>query len=275
MSAWKIIGIVGAGLVVAVGGFLAWRYFRRQPERGRPERVPSREDVAPEPAPDLNPRHRVLGRDELAADMVAEIDSRFPNGWPPDDATFDRLEPDHLILFAVESEQVGNFDQRRREILVARVLEVGSSAVRARVIDPVEFAEHHGSHAGHGVRVGMLVEIPREQVLVAAELSEAPRNGYGSRGKPAATLTPTNRTPTVHRVKPGTPYDLVLPYRTPDLHWSGGEGAEVVHIGARGPLEQVMFGESTIRGRYTLTVLDHDEQADKVFVASWSFEVDD
>jgi hypothetical protein len=71
---------------------------------------------------------------------------------------------------AVESEPVDNHDQTREELISARVVSVESAHVRARVQAPVAYVDHHGAYAGHGVRVGDLVEVPRSMILFASQL---------------------------------------------------------------------------------------------------------
>ena len=51
-----------------------------------------------------------------------------------------------------------------------------------------------GADAGHGFRVGDLVEIPRSQVLVAARRTDPKKSGYGAQGPPANTFEPSNET---------------------------------------------------------------------------------
>ncbi len=277
MSAWKIIGVTGAVLAAAVGGYFAWRYFRNKrssekPERARDER--DEPDEAAEPR-DIRARSRYLSRDEIQKAMEAEIDAMFGDGWPPNEETIEQLQHDDVIVFAVESEPVGNFDQTRQEIVNANVLSVEDEVVRGRVISPVKHAEHHGAHAGHGVRIGDSVEVPHKNVLVAARRTDS--KGYNSRGKAAQEFKPSNATGKTYEIKPGTPYDLVLPYRTPDLEWIVEPKLNVhfVQLGERGLLEQFMFGEATVRGPIKVTVLDHDENAGTVFVANWTFNLVD
>ena len=178
-------------------------------------------------------------------------------------------------MFVAESEEAGPYDQTRQEIINAKVLSVEKSVVRARIIAPVAYAEHHGSHAGHGYRVGDLVEVPRDKVLVAARPTDPKKTGYGSEGKPANTFKPSNVTKQTYRVRPGTPYDLSVPYRTPELQWHiDREMVKMVHVGSKGSLEQILFSEDSLRGNVSVRAIDHDPKEGPVFVARWDFSID-
>ncbi len=52
------------------------------------------------------------------------------------------------------------------------------------------------------------------------------------------TFKPSEMTKTTYRVKPGTPYDLVLPYRTGELQWYVDEKlVTMVHVGQKANFE--------------------------------------
>jgi hypothetical protein len=56
-----------------------------------------------------------------------------------------------------------------------------------------------------------------------------------------------------------TSYDLLLPYRTPELEWKvGGELVNMIHIGHDDLREQVMFSENSMRGSVTVQLLDRE-----------------
>ena len=79
----------------------------------------------------------------------------------------------------------------------------------------------------------------------------------------------------IYRVRPATPYDLVLPYRTAELEWYvDREMVRMIQIGPKGLLEQVMFSEDSMRGPVTVRAIDNDPELGKVFVARWDFEIE-
>jgi hypothetical protein len=286
MSPMKIIGFVagGACLAALVGGGIYWWRRRKQQASGDRPQAPKRtrpgpdfgdlSDESDEPT-DTRPRGHLIGKAELHPELREALDEEFADGWPPDDATIDSLEPDDVVVFAVESEPVGNYTETREELVNAKVLSVEETVVRGRVVAPVAHAEHHGSHAGHGFRVGDLVEVPRAQVLVAARPTGPVKEGYNSQGRAARTLEPSDLTGETYRVRPGTPYDLVLPYRTDELKWHfDRDMVKMVHIGHKGSLEQVMFTEDSMRGKVTVRALDRDPKEGLVFVARWQFVID-
>ena len=121
----------------------------------------------------------MTSRADLDPELAKVLEEEFPSGWPPDDATVNSLEQDDVVIFAVESETTGNYDRIRKELINAKVLSVEKTVVRSRILGPVEHAEHHGAHAGQGLRVGDLVEVPRSKVLVAARRAEPKGQGYG------------------------------------------------------------------------------------------------
>lgn len=285
MNPWKVIGWIGAVAVTGVGGYFAWRFVKRRREAkkngDRPSRAPSGDDETPPESDgtsddvDWTARHRLLGAEDVrGTDLGAELDAAFPNGWPATDAAIEQLRNDDIIMYAVESEPVGDLTSTRREIVNARVLSVEKDVVRARVYGRIKHAEHFGTFSGHGVRVGDSVEVPHANILVAARYDQKPQ-GYGSLGPAAATFKLLNKGP--HTVKPGVPYDLMLPYRTEDLHWyvTPSTNRDFIRIGSKGALEQVMFGESTLRGDVKVTVVDRDQKAGEVYVAHWNFKVAD
>jgi len=180
-----------------------------------------------------------------------------------------------VIVFAVESEPTGNYTNTRQELINAKVLSVEKTVVRGRVVGPVAHAEHHGSHAGHGFRVGDLVEVPRSRVLVAARPTDPKTTGYGSQGKPATSFKPSDVTKQTYKIKPGTPYDLILPYRTAELAWFVDEKlVKMVHVGEKANFEQIMFTEDSLRGNVTVRLVDEDPKEGTVFVGRWDFVLD-
>jgi hypothetical protein len=287
MNTLKIVGLLAAGVGIAAvigGGVWYWRKRKlegprpEKPQRvdpGKPPRRDSDDSTPEEKAEATRPRGHMVNKDDLDPELAKELNNMFEDGWPPDDQTINDLEQDDVIVFAAESEETGNYTELRQELISAKVLSVESSHVRARVMGPVEHAEHHGSHAGHGFRVGDLVEVPRSQVLVAARRTDTDKDGYGSLGDPAATLKPSNETKKVYTVNPGTPYDLVLPYRTEHLvWWIDKDNVTVEHVGEDGLLEQVLFSEDSLRGDVSVRAVDKDPEVGAVFVARWDFELD-
>jgi hypothetical protein len=217
---------------------------------------------------------------------VIDLASTLDTAWPPDeqaiDTIVDKLEYGDVVVCAVQSNPDEIFEEPRQELINASVLSVENKStrdatiVRARVIGPVAHTDDHGNFAGHRIRVGEQIEVPRRFVLAVARRKQAEQSGYGSRGEAAAEFDPSNRTSTskIYKVHPGTPYDLVLPYRTENLKWyPSRENVRVEMIGEKGELHQIMFTEASVRGRYSLTLLDHDEKAGKVFVGRWDFEL--
>lgn len=286
MNTMKVIGFVTGGIVLAalIGGGIVWWRRRKQKTDGLAPNIPdARPAPTPGPAPsgpprptNTEPRGHYVEREMLDDEFIAAIDKMFPSAWPPNDAAIESLEKDDVIIFAVESEPTGNYTNTQQELINAKVLTVEKTVVRGRVFGTVAHAEHHGSHAGHGFRVGDLVEVPRGKILVAARPNEPKTpSGYDSLGKPAETLKPTDLSKNTYKVKPGTPYDLVLPYRTPELAWHVDEKlVKVVHIGQKANFEQIMFTEDSLRGQFSITALDEDPEVGTVFVAQWKFVLD-
>jgi hypothetical protein len=278
MNTMKIVGIVAGLAVVALLGGGAWWMFRRKKQKESGETPEPVTPSKPRPVPsteDLRPRSHFVGTAELPAALSKVLDDGYRNSWPPEDAVVDALTQEDQIVFAVESEPVGNYTEVRQELISGKVLSVEQTVVRARVIAPVEHAEHHGSHAGHGIRVGDLVEVPRSKILLAARSIEPVRTGYGSKGKPAQTFKSSHITNQTYRVRPGTPYDLVLPYRTNELEWViEREMVTMVKIGDKGLLEQVLFSEDSMRRPVKVTLLDQDPKEGAVFVGRWDFTID-
>jgi len=106
-------------------------------------------------------------------------------------------------------------------------------------------------------RTSDLIEVPRGEILVAARSTVVKGTGYGAEGEAENTFKPSSITREEYKSRPGTPYDLVLPIRMEHLEWYVDDGvAEVVRIGEKGLLEQVMFSEGSRRGEVTLRVLN-------------------
>jgi hypothetical protein len=273
------LGYIAGGLVLAtmIGtGFYLWRR-RKQKTDGLAPNIPDKATPSGRDRPSTNtdPRGHYSSIDGLDPELRKVLDERFPSAWPPDDATIDGLTQEDVIVFAVESEPTGNYTSTRQEPINAKVLSVEKTAVRGRVLGPVAHAEHHGSHAGHGFRVGDQVDVPRAKVLVAARPTDPKGTGYDSQGEAAASFKPSDMTKQTYKVKPGTPYDLILPYRTPELAWYVDEKlVTMTHIGEKANFEQIMFAESSLRGEFTVRALDEDPEVGTVFVARWDFELE-
>lgn len=291
MGPWAIAGLTVLGLgavAAAIGGFVWWfrkRKAEQDEQQLKPERAPTiKPSGEPRPSPDATPRpsgprHEFVGKADLEPELAEELAGMFGNGWPPDDATIENLEQDDVIVFAVEGVPTGNFTQPRQELLSATVLSVEETFVRGRVKGPVQYAAHFGSHPGHGLEVGESVEVPRSKILVAArpkpDANDKP-TGYDSQGKAAAQLKPTSLTNKVQAVKPGTPYDLVVPYRTDRLVWqvkSKDDLVTMIKIGEKGLLEQVKFAEASLRGPFSIVLLTDDPKEGIVFVARWDLDL--
>ena len=254
------------------------RYKKKKSEQGEdktPQRV-TPNAPAREPIKKHSPIGDMLDTSGLPSVLREALEERFPNAWPPDDATVNEMadDPEAVIVFAVKSEHGGNYTETREELITAKVLSVEKTLVRARIIGEVAHAEHHGSHAGHGFRRGDLVEVPRAKILVAARSLEPKLEGYDSEGPAAQTLKPSTTTQKVYKVRPDTPYDLVLPYRTDELEWHiEREHVTMVKLGEHGLLEQVKFSEDSMRGPVTIRALDNDPKEGFVLVGRWQLEI--
>ncbi len=55
------------------------------------------------------PRGHLLDLETLEPELREQLDGRFPDAWPPDDATSDALTEEDVIVFAIESETTGNY----------------------------------------------------------------------------------------------------------------------------------------------------------------------
>jgi hypothetical protein len=249
----------------------AARGQRAQDHPEQPTAAVPRRAEPEQPTEDTRPRGHMVKRDDLNPGLAAEINKLFDKGWPPDEQTVNNFQTDDDVVFAAESEETGNYDRMRQELITAKVLSVGISEIRARVLGPVEHAEHVGSHAGHGYRVGDLVEVPRSMVLVAAWRTDTDKEGYDSRGEAATTLEPSNFAKKAYRVRPGTPYDLKLPYQTGELAWYLDKDLVTVdHVGEKGLVEQIMFTEDSLRGDVSLRLIDEAPEVGGVGTSSSS-----
>lgn len=289
MSGWKTVGLVVMGMAVAAGlgggAYLLYRHYEdKKKDEGegadedeeRPQRVtPSR---PPRDAEEVDQRARgdYMSPKGIPDSLREFLNEKFPNRWPPDTEVVEQLTTEDQIVFGVESEPVPAYEEVRQEVISAKVLSVEKTVVRARVLPPVAYAEHNGNHAGHGFRVGDLVEVPRSKILVAARPSEPKKKtGYNSRGPAENTFKSSHMTKSVYKIRPATPYDLILPYRTDNLKWYvDQEHVRVVPIGRKGLFEQVMFTEDSMRGPVTLRLLNDDPEQGSLFVARWEFQLD-
>jgi len=289
LSPWTIAGltVLGLGVVAAaIGGAVWWFRKRREEQAERATIQPSRdarpssdEQPAPTPRPSVRkPTHEFVAKADLEPELAEELAGMFGNAWPPDDATIDKLTQDDVIIFAAEGVPTGNYTETRQELITAQVLSVEQTHVRGRVKGPVSYASHFGSHPGHGLEPGESVEVPRDQILVAAraKTDASKATGYDSQGKSVAQLKPVSLSTKVHAVKPGTPYDLVLPYRTDRMVWqvkSRDSLVTMTHVGEKGLLEQITFAESSLRGPFSIVLLTDDPNQGIVFVARWDLEL--
>lgn len=279
---------------VALGGLGAgiWWYRKRKAAKAEQQPTPSNPPRQPKPEGEATPPPRPAKRNpfdfvdaaQVHADLVVDLASTLDTAWPPDeqaiDAMVDKLEYGDVVVCAVQSNPDEIFEEPRQELINASVLSVenkstrDSTLVRARVIGPVAHTDDHGNFAGHRIHVGAQIDVPRRFVLAVARRKHPTKSGYGSRGEAAAELDPSNTTRKVYKVHPSTPYDLVLPYRTENLHWyPSREKVKIEMVGEKGELQQITFTEASVRGPLSLTLLDHDEKAGKVFVGRWDFEL--
>jgi hypothetical protein len=281
----KVIGVLaGVSIIALIGGgfYLAYKAKKglkdlvddlKDKIPTNPEKRPSGGE-ADDPPFRSPPSGLIMDKGDLPPELVAVLDEKFQDFWPPDDEVIDNMTDEDVVVFAVESEPVGNYTATRQELISAKVLSVETNVVRARVIGAVVYAEHHGAHAGHGFRVGDLVEVPRSQILLAARPAEKPKPEYDGHGKAAQTFKPSELTKQVYQVRPGTPYDLVLPYRTDELEWHvDRDMVTTIHLGNDGLLEQIMFSEDSMRGAVTVRVQDRDPKEGLVHVARWDFTI--
>jgi hypothetical protein len=286
LGGWAIAGltVLGLGLVAAAVGGAVWWFRKIKAEKAQPSVLdPTR---APRPAPASDParadvqppKHEFVGKAKLDPELAEELAGMFGNAWPPDEETVDNLQPDDVIVFAAEGVPTGNFTEPRQELITAQVLSVEETHVRGRVKPPIEYAAHFASHPGHGLEPGESVEVPREKILVAARRKTDANQpiGYDSEGKSVAQLKPTSLSTKVHAIKPGTPYDLVLPYRTERLVWqikAKDDLVTMIQIGEKGLLEQIKFAESSLRGTFSVVLLNDDPKDGLVFVARWDLDL--
>ena len=291
MTTMKSVGLVtlGMSLTALVGGGIFYWYRRRNQKtdtsdaKGKKRVVPSRpprktdaDDAGDTDDDDVDRRAQgvLISQAELPSALEAAIRENFADSWPPDDETINNLTTEDVVVVAAMSKPVPGYEKPRMELITAKVRSVEKTHVRARVVGPVEYAEHIGAHAGHGFRVGDLIEVPRTKVLVAARSSAPKREGFNSKGEAAGVYEPSHETKKSYTVRPGTPYDLVVPYRTPDLEWTvDRKTVTMKRVGSKGNYEQIMFSEDSMRGPVTVRALDRDPKEGLVFVASWEFHI--
>lgn len=265
MRLLKAIGIVFAcaGAAAAMGG-LYWWGRQRYGSSAEPKEVSKSDEHAP--------RGIIIDEAELLEELGKELDRLFPEGWPPSQTTVEGLTPKDVVLFGAQSDVVGGYDQPRQELLQARVLSVEPGVVRGRVAGEVDHAEHHGSHAGHGFRVGDSVQVPRDQVLAVVRPPTA--EGYNSEGKSQDHFKPSDQTKERYDVHPGTPYDFVLPHWNERLTWHlDSDHVSVRHIGIRGLHQQIAFSEDSMRGPLSVRVLDEDPDLGTIHVGRWDLNI--
>lgn len=281
MTVLKVVGVLaGVGIIALIGGafYLAYK-GKKGIKQVVDDLIPTNPERRPETDDESNlrpsPTGRMMDTSDLPDDLAAFLDEHHKDAWPPTDDVINNLTDENVIVFAVESEPVGNYTEIRQEVITAKVLNVETNYVRARIIGPVAYAEHHGAHAGHGFRVGDLVEVPRSKIVLAASLAEKPKQEYDGYGKAAQTFKPTEITKQTYQVRPGTPYDLVLPFRTDELEWDiDRELVNVIHLGENGLIEQIMFSEDSMRGPVSVRLLDRDPKEGVVHVGRWDFVID-
>ncbi len=274
----KWIGWIAAGVsLVAAAGGLYWYLKRRgaKQDDGRetPEPVPS-EPFRTSKNPKQTAGYEFMASGELQDDERELLSEIFEDGWPPTEETLDSLETGDVIVFAVESRPVGSYVRPARELISARVTVAEKTVILARVTGEIRNGEHLGTIAGHGLRTGMAVDVPRKYVLAAGRPKRG--EGYGSEGDPAGEFAPSTETKKTYTIYPATPYDLQLPHRTSELEWYvDSRLAKMIHIGERGLLEQVMFTEGSLRGKITVRAIDNDPVYGKVLVGRWDFALTD
>jgi hypothetical protein len=281
----KVIGaLVGVSIIALIGGGFYLAHKARQGFKDLiddvKDKIPTNPKTRPtdgesdEPPFRAAPSGMLMDKADLPSDITDKFDELFPDFWPPTDEVIDNMTDEDVVVFAVESKPVGNYTETRQEAISAKVLSVETNVVRARIIGPVAYAEHHGSHAGHGFRVGDLVEVPRSKIMLAAKPKEKPKPEYDGYGKAAQTLKPSEITKQTYQVRPGTPYDLVLPYRTDELDWHvDRDMVTMIYLGKNGLIEQIMFSEDSMRGPVTVRVQDRDPKEGLVHVARWDFTI--
>ncbi|NVB37231.1 hypothetical protein G6O69_36890 [Pseudenhygromyxa sp. WMMC2535] len=268
----------GVGLAAVIGG-LVWAYKRRQNGQASSNEDGDSPDIVPS-APPRTPGgakqtlgYEFLGDEALNKEESETLDEILGDGWPPSEETLDQLETGDVIVFGVESRPVGAY-KAARELISASVIVVEKTLIRARVTGEIRYAEHFGTNAGHGLRAGMAVDVPRSVVLGAGR--PQPAEGYGSKGDPVDTFKASTETGKTYKIHPSTPYDFQLPYRTKELEWYvDPQLATMKHIGEDGLLEQVMFTEGSMRGDVTVRAIDNDPMHGKVLVGRWDFVLDD
>jgi hypothetical protein len=203
----SIIALIGGGFYLA---YKAKKGFKTLIDEVK-DRIPTNPEKRPkdgetdEPPFRPKPSGLIMDTGDVPPELKAALDELFTDFWPPSDEVIDNLTDEDVVVFAVESEPVGNYTRTRQEAISAKVLSVETNVVRARIIGPVAYAEHHGAHAGHGFRVGDLVEVPRSNILLAAKPADKPRPEYDGHGKAAQTFKPSELTKQVYQVNRGRP----------------------------------------------------------------------
>lgn len=279
MTVLKIIGVIaGVGVIALIGGVFYLAHKAKKGFKDLKDKIPTNPEQRPDgDESDLrpSPSGRMMDTTGLPDELTSFMDEHHKDAWPPTDEVINNLTDENVIVFAVESEPVGNYTEIRQEVITAKVMSVEPNHVRARVMGPVAYAEHHGAHAGHGFRVGDLIDVPRSNILLAAKPAEKPKPEYNGHGKAAQTFKPSELTKETYQVRPGTLYDLALPYRTEELEWHvDRELVTVIHLGANGLVEQIMFSEDSMRGPVSVRLLDRDPKEGLIHVARWDFVID-
>ncbi|EDM79628.1 hypothetical protein PPSIR1_21409 [Plesiocystis pacifica SIR-1] len=281
----KTVGIVAATLATTalIGGGAYWFYKRRQKKKDEeevdPEDLPNDADddgvTEPVTPDEVRPRGGFMDRNTLPDDVKQKFVEAFGGYAPPKDEILDNLTQEDVVLFGVKSEPVPGYPSVREEILTAKVRTVEDTVIRARISEPPLYSAHLGSHAGHGFRIGEMVEVPRGVIIFAARPKPSEVKGYGEYGRPAGTFESSHVSKKSYDVHPGTPYDLVMPYITDDIEFHvDREMVRFELVGTKGLRQQIVFKEGSMHGDVTLRALDRDPKTGLVFVARWNFHIE-